>query len=52
MSEFKRNMINIIRERYDLSESDAEDVTEELIEYLEGNLLYWNYIYAQWQYKI
>ena len=50
MSDFKRNMINLIRERYDLSESDAEKATEDLIEYLENNVLYWNFYYGGWKY--
>ena len=50
MSEFKRKITILIRERYDLDSHTAEEVTEELIEYLENNILYWNCIYAEWQY--
>ena len=47
----KDSIHKVIRERYDLRNSDTEKVVEKVINFIENECLEWNNISCEWEVK-
>ena len=45
----EESMHKVIRERYDLRNSDTEKVVEKVINFIENECLEWNHISCEWE---